>query len=147
MRDPAREVQSVPGDFDQDGDRDLRDAIIETEINVGHPEDTPTQAWRHALLRIGRMIAGFALMLAGLAMMVLPGPGAIVLASGLVILSRDVKWADRLLRTLRRRMPGLDEEGPIPKTTIVISVMLMVAGGLAAWWWTTGGEETVRGWF
>ncbi len=147
MSEPARHLQSVPGDIDNDGDRDLRDAIIETEMSIGRAEETPKKAWYHALLRIGRMIAGFALILAGLAMMVLPGPGVITIASGLVVLSRDVKWADRLLRNLRRRVPGLEEEGPIPKTTLIISLMLMVAAGLTAWWWMTGGDETVRSWF
>ena len=85
------------------------------------------------------MLLGFVLLIAGLLMMVLPGPGAIVLAAGLVILSRDVKWADTALRFLRRKVPGLEEEGPIPKSTIAVSLMLMAAAGLGAWWWFNGG--------
>jgi len=88
-----------------------------------------------------RMVLGFILLLAGAAMMVLPGPGLVVIAAGLVILSRDVAWADRALRYVRKRAPGLEEEGPIPKSTIVVSVMLMVAAGAAAFWWFNGGEE------
>ena len=134
-------------DLDQDGDTDFRDAAIRAELEIGHAEDTPKQAWTHVLVRLGRMGIGFVLLLAGIAMMVLPGPGAIVLAAGLAILARDVAWADRLLRYLRKRMPGLEEEGPIPRSTIAMSVMLMVAAGLAAWWWASGGGDTVRGWF
>lgn len=137
-----------PGlDPDGDGHIQFRDAAIQAELEIGLTEETPTRAWHHVLLRLGRMVAGFSLLLAGAAMMVLPGPGAVVMAAGLVVLSRDVAWADRALRYLRRKAPGLDEEGPIPKTTIAISLMLMVAAGLASWWWFTGGEDTVRGWF
>ena len=80
-------------------------------------------------------------------MMFLPGPGAVALAAGLVILSKDFAWADRALRYLRAKVPGLEEEGPIPKSTIVVSLMLMVAAGLMAFWWTTGGSEVVTAWF
>jgi len=135
-------------DHDDDHDfDDFRKAAIDAELAVGHKEDTRKQAWYHVLIRIGRMILGFLLLLAGLAMMVLPGPGAIVMAAGLVILSRDVKWADTALRYLRKKVPGLEEEGPIPKSTIAVSLMLMVAAGLGAYWWFNGGEEWFRGLF
>lgn len=134
-------------DIDGDGDVDFRDAAIRAEIEIGHPEDTTEQAWHHVLVRLGRMALGFLLLIAGIAMMVLPGPGAIAMAAGLVILSRDFAWADRALRYLRKKVPGLQEEGPIPKSTIVVSLMLMAAAGLTAFWWTTGGSETVSGWF
>lgn len=132
-----------PPDVDGDGDIDFRDAAIQAELEIGHDDDTPAKAWSHVLIRIGRMIAGFVVLLAGAAMMVLPGPGLVVVAAGLVILSKDVAWADRALRYVRKRAPGLDEEGPIPKSTIVVSIMLMVAAGLGAWWWFSGGKEWV----
>ena len=130
-----------PKDVDGDGDVDFRDAAIQAELEVGHPNDTPDKAWHHVLVRLGRMFAGFVLLLAGLAMMVLPGPGLVVIAAGLVILSKDVAWADRALRFVRKRAPGLEEEGPIPKSTIIVSVMLMVAAGAVAIWWFNGGQE------
>jgi hypothetical protein len=134
-------------DVNHDGKEDFRDAAILAEIDTGHAEDTPEQAWYHALVRLGRMTLGFGVLLIGIAMLVLPGPGAVVSASGLVILSRDVAWADRALRYLRKRTPGLEEDGPIPKSTIAISLMLMTAAGLTAWWWFNGGSGTVSDWF
>ena len=130
-------------DIDGDGDVDFRDAAIAAELKVGHVEDTPAQAWHHVLIRVARMAFGFTVLLAGLAMMVLPGPGAIVMAAGLVVLSRDVKWADTALRYLRKKVPGLEEEGPIPKSTIMVSVMLMAAAGFGAYWWFNGGQEWI----
>ncbi|MFT7476518.1 MAG: hypothetical protein ACI81L_003473 [Verrucomicrobiales bacterium] len=142
------ETQSFdPADADHDGDVDFKDAAIRAELAVGHADDTPKKAWYHALIRLGRMTVGAVLCLAGLAMMVLPGPGVVVIATGLVVLSRDVKWADRALRYLRRKAPGLEEEGPIPKSTIIVSLMLMAAAGLLALWWFDGGNDTVSGWF
>jgi len=134
-------------DVDDDGDIDFRDAAIRAEFEVGHAEDTLDQAWHHVLVRLGRMGLGFLLLIAGIAMMLLPGPGAVAMAAGLVILSRDFLWADRALRYLRKKVPGMHEDGPIPKATIVVSVMLMAAAGLVAFWWTTGGSEVVSGWF
>ncbi len=144
-----RHEENIELDFDinHDGSEDFRDAAIRAELDVGHTEDTPQQAWYHALLRLARIGVGFTVMLAGIAMMVLPGPGAMVTAAGLVILSRDVAWAERALRYLRKKTPGLEEDGPIPKSTIAVSLMLMVAAGLAAWWWFNGGSGTVSGWF
>lgn len=135
--------RSVPDAHESSPYDDFRNAAIDAELQVGDVEETRKQAWYHVLVRLGRMAFGFVLVLAGLAMMVLPGPGAIVMAGGLVILSRDVKWADRLLRFMRRKMPGLEEEGPIPKSTIVVSLMLMVAAGLGGYWWLNGGQEWV----
>lgn len=143
----ANDEAVSPGDVDRDGDEDFRDAAIRAEIEVGHPKDNPRQAWYHVLVRVFRMVFGFTLLLAGIAMVVLPGPGALVSAAGLVILSKDVAWADRALRYLRKKAPGLEEEGPIPKSTIAVSLMLMVAAGLAGWWWFSGGNDTVTGWF
>lgn len=134
-------------DINHDGREDFRDAAILAELDTGHREETVDQAWHHALVRIGRMIAGFAILLSGIAMLVLPGPGVVAMAAGLVILSRDFMWADRALRYLRKRTPGLEEEGPIPKSTVAVSLMLMIAAGLTAFWWFNGGRGTVTDWF
>lgn len=134
-------------DVNKDGREDFRDAAILAELDTGRSEDTVEQAWHHVFVRVGRMILGFAVLFSGIAMLVLPGPGVVAMAAGLVILSKDFAWADRALRYLRKRTPGLEEEGPIPKSTIVVSLMLMVAAGLAALWWFNGGQDTVTGWF
>jgi uncharacterized protein (TIGR02611 family) len=47
--------------------------------------------------RIGVTIAGFAVLLAGGAMLVLPGPGWVVIFLGLAILATEYAWADAAL--------------------------------------------------
>jgi hypothetical protein len=46
-------------------------------------------------------VAGFAVLTAGLAMTVLPGPALIVIPAGLAILAREFPWARRLLLWLK----------------------------------------------
>lgn len=53
--------------------------------------------------RVGVTIAGFVVILAGVAMLVLPGPGMLVIIAGLAILATEYVWAQRLLRTARAR--------------------------------------------
>jgi len=56
----------------------------------------------HSLTRIGRAVAGFALLIAGAAMIVLPGPGWAAIALGLALLAPDFPWAHRALERLKR---------------------------------------------
>jgi uncharacterized protein (TIGR02611 family) len=53
--------------------------------------------------RVGVTIAGFAVVLAGLAMLVLPGPGIVVILAGLAILATEYVWAQRLLRIAKEK--------------------------------------------
>jgi uncharacterized protein (TIGR02611 family) len=46
---------------------------------------------------------GSAMLAAGLAMLVLPGPGLLTLAAGMAILALEFPWARRLLTTVRAR--------------------------------------------
>ena len=59
---------------------------------------------RNRLLRIGFALFGFLVVLAGLAMLVLPGPGLLVIALGLGILALEFAWAERLLERTVDRM-------------------------------------------
>lgn len=51
----------------------------------------------HWLPRLVVVTIGFFLLLAGLAMLVLPGPAIVVIPIGLAILSLEFIWAERLL--------------------------------------------------
>jgi len=126
-------LASNPRDADGDGDMDFKDAAILAEQSLD-PTESDAQAWTHAIFRLGRMALGFTIFIIGIIMLPAPGPGGLVVAAGLAILARDVAWADRLLRYLRKRMPGMAEEGPIPKSTIIVSIMIAAAIFLTFWW-------------
>ena len=49
------------------------------------------------------LVIGMTVLLAGVAMLVLPGPGIVVILIGLAILATEFVWAERLLRQARER--------------------------------------------
>lgn len=53
--------------------------------------------------RLLRIVAGILVILAGILLLVLPGPGLLVIIAGLAILGVKMKWLDRLLSRIRNR--------------------------------------------
>jgi uncharacterized protein (TIGR02611 family) len=59
--------------------------------------------------RIFRIIAGFTLLLAGVVMIVTPGPGWLVILLGLGLLAAEFVWARRLMDRIKREGDRLRE--------------------------------------
>ncbi len=112
-----------------------REAAIEAEYESGVHEATEAEARSHVLVRLGRMTLGFLVLGAGIVAMIGPGPGVLIVAAGLGILSRDVAWADRLLQRIRHRIPS-DADGKIPRSTIVTMIVMTAAFLALSVWWT-----------
>jgi uncharacterized protein (TIGR02611 family) len=53
--------------------------------------------------RLIKIVVGFTLLLTGLALLVLPGPGIVVIVLALAILSAEFVWARRLLERLKQQ--------------------------------------------
>ncbi len=104
---------------------DLVDWAIEAEIETGH-EATEAEAERGLVRRMARIVAGFSLVVVGIFLLVLPGPGLVTIAAGLALLSRDVPFARRWLAIVRRRIPET-EDGEVAGWVIVMSAALLVA--------------------
>jgi uncharacterized protein (TIGR02611 family) len=72
-----------------------------------HPAFVPVKAVGRFIQRSGKRIAvtvaGFAVLLAGVALLVLPGPGWLLIFIGLAILATEYVWAERLLKTAKRK--------------------------------------------
>jgi uncharacterized protein (TIGR02611 family) len=66
------------------------------------------------ILRSGKRIAvfvvGVALVVGGLAMLVLPGPGILVVIAGLAVLATEFAWAERMLDTARQQATKAKEK-------------------------------------
>ena len=62
---------------------------------------------RHRIVRTRKRLfvvgAGLAVYGAGLAMLVLPGPGILIVFLGLLVLATEYEWADRAVERTRRR--------------------------------------------
>jgi hypothetical protein len=86
-----------------DSERPLWDAAIEAELLTGDREPTVDVARSHLLVRIARMCGGAALLLVGLVMIVLPGPGLVLIIAGLSLLAVDIPFARRLRDVLVAR--------------------------------------------
>jgi tellurite resistance protein TerC len=57
-------------------------------------------------------VIGATALLAGVAMLVLPGPGLLVIAAALAILASEFAWAGHLLRRVRREIKQRTGIGP-----------------------------------
>ncbi len=62
---------------------------------------------RSTLYRFVFAAAGLAVLLAGIAMLVLPGPGLLVSAAGLAMLALEFAWAERLLARAAARLEAV----------------------------------------
>jgi len=58
----------------------------------------PRSSGQRAFRRVVVATVGFSLLLAGLAMMVLPGPGIVTVLAGLTVLATEFHWARRVKR-------------------------------------------------
>lgn len=113
----------------------LEDALIATELEVGRQEETREEAKRNLVLRAVRIGIGIAVCVAGVFLIVFPGPGMVVLATGLAILSRDVPFARRLLVNVRARIPE-NERGEISRPILIGGLLLStVTVSFSLWWW------------
>ena len=112
-----------------------------------------------AAKRIGLEAVGWLLVVAGVAALVLPGPGLLLLFAGLAVLSQQYDWAERRLAPVKyRALKGAAEsvETPLRIALSGIAVLLLVAAGvlwflqppvpdwwfLPEWLWLPGGLGT-----
>jgi hypothetical protein len=109
--------------------------------------------------RLGLEILGWLLLAGGVAAIVLPGPGLLLLALGLWVLAKNYEWADRLLDPVKRAAFRGAAESVKSWPRIVMSTLLalgLIALGvfwgirppapdwwpLADKWWLLGGWAT-----
>ncbi len=72
------------------------------EILRDRTQQLPRTVARHKTRRLGIAILGGLLLGVGAVMLIIPGPGLLVVALGLTVLSWEFRWAKRLLVPVRR---------------------------------------------
>jgi intracellular septation protein A len=86
----------------------------------------------HMLKRFAVTIVGVALLVLGAAMMVLPGPGILVIVAGLAVLATEYVWARKMLKTARAKAEEVQEAAvasPVRTAgTFVFGVGLLAVG-------------------
>jgi len=60
--------------------------------------------------RIGVLVVGLALLVVGIVMLVLPGPGVLVTMGGLALLATEYEWARRLLARVRQHARRITDQ-------------------------------------
>ena len=114
---------------------ELLEAAVEAEIETGRREETVEQAERSLVLRVLRVTLGVVVVAVGLSLLVLPGPGLIVIAGGLALMAQDVPFARRWLAKVRERIPE-DEDGGIATWVVVLSVSALVISIAGSIWFS-----------
>src|SRR6266545_1325381 len=85
---------------------------------------------RNKVVRAAVVLAGFVVVLAGLAMIPLPGPGLLVTALGLAVLALEFVWAERLLERTIDRMTATSDT--VKRASRAQQVLLGLLGVLVA---------------
>ena len=82
------------------------------------------------------MIAAFAVLLGGIALIPLPGPGWAIVFVGLGMLALEFKWAENLMEKVLDRLEGVkeaaDNASPAQKAFSVVATGLGIAACVAA---------------
>lgn len=121
----------------------VRDAAIEAEFETGVREDTVEEARRHILVRLLKSVGGFVLIGVGIAALPLPGPGWLIIILGLSLL--PFAWAERTIVLIRRRIPGVPEEGRIPGRTLAVMGVCIFAFSAASILWGSHVTDWISG--
>ena len=112
-----------------------------------------------AAKRIGMEVLGWVLLVVGLLAIPLPGPGVLITAGALVILSQQYEWAERRVEPMKREaLKGAAKSVETWPRVIVTSTMItLIAAAGVLWfvhpaapswwpisdrWWLPGGKAT-----
>ena len=90
--------------------------------------------------KIAVLIVGLVVVAAGIAMLVLPGPGWVAIILGLVILASEFTWAERLLDPIKDFAEKMAARALDPKKrrqNLIVLGVLAVLAGLLVWAYLT----------
>lgn len=86
--------------------------------------------------KAGVTVLGWVLVIVGVAALLLPGPGLLLLLAGLVVLSGEYEWAERRTDPVRRKALAAARAGVATVPRILLSALaagLVIAVGV--FWW------------
>ncbi|MFG2982443.1 TIGR02611 family protein [Streptomyces sp. NPDC048258] len=97
----------------------------------------------HLSWQVGVFVVGLAVIAAGVAMLVLPGPGWVAIFAGLAIWATEFAWAHLVLHWTKRKVTEAAQKALDPKVRrrniILTSVGLVIAGALIGFYlWKYG---------
>jgi hypothetical protein len=117
---------SKPSDRGHDTSREV------AGIEVDYADIGPGVSPRERVVgtkRLIQIVLGVLLVVVGIPMIPLAGPGWAVVLVGLNLIKPD----NGLVRWLRRKLPVVPEQGPIPKRYYVIGAVLLILSSILSW--------------
>ena len=121
------------------------------------PSSDPPPGWRHRIrrnrpadvaYRTGVFVFGWAVVVAGIAMLFLPGPGWAAIFIGLAVLATEYAWAHRLLGSARERAQRARKQALDPRRRRLMTALAFVvaiAAAAAAYWYVATYGLTLDG--
>ncbi|MFE6908961.1 TIGR02611 family protein [Streptomyces erythrochromogenes] len=119
----------------------------ETEEETPHVSKAPAfikaRKSLHLSWQVGVFVVGLAVIAAGVAMLVLPGPGWVAIFAGLAIWATEFAWAHLVLRWTKRKVTEAAQKALDPKVRrrniILTTTGLVIAGALIGFYlWKYG---------
>ncbi|MEU0694359.1 TIGR02611 family protein [Streptomyces niveus] len=112
----------------------------ERELGSRAPGFIKSSKTLHVSWQVGVFVVGLAVVVAGAAMLVLPGPGWLVIFGGMAIWATEFVWAQLVLRWTRRKVTEAAQKALDPKVrrrniilTTVGLVIIAVLVGIYLW--------------
>ncbi len=89
-----------------------------------------------ALRKTWVTVVGWVLVVVGIAALVLPGPGLLMLLAGLVVLSQEYEWAERRVEPVKAKAFDVAKQGVSTWPRIILSLVaaLCVKAAGVVWW-------------
>lgn len=126
------EVAVASGETEVDGVKS------ESELGLGSkaPEFVKARRMLHRSWQVGVFVLGLAVVVAGIIMLPLPGPGWVVIFGGMAIWATEFVWAQLVLRWTKRKVTEAAQRALDPKvrrrniilTTIGVVIVAVIVG-------------------
>ncbi|WP_256105898.1 TIGR02611 family protein, partial [Streptomyces sp. ODS05-4] len=131
----ARPAGERPGPSPATGERPAEEAAsVEQGLGSRAPAFIQARRTLHLSWQVGVFVVGLAVVAAGVAMLVLPGPGWVVIFAGMAIWATEFVWAQLVLRWTKRKVTEAAQRALDPKVRrrniILTSVGLAIMGAL-----------------
>ncbi|MER5177826.1 TIGR02611 family protein [Streptomyces sp. NPDC002896] len=112
----------------------------EPELGSKAPEFIKARRALHLSWQVGVFVVGLAVVVAGVVMLPLPGPGWLVIFGGMAVWATEFVWAQLVLRWTKRKVTEAAQRALDPSVrrrniilTTVGLVIIAVLGGIYAW--------------
>ncbi|MFE5094126.1 TIGR02611 family protein [Streptomyces sp. NPDC056638] len=138
---PVKPV-SAAGDVTESVTGDVTEGVTKEDRELGSRAPGFIKASRalHVSWQVGVFVVGLAVVVAGIIMLPLPGPGWLVIFGGMAIWATEFVWAQLVLRWTRRKVTEAAQRALDPKVrrrniilTVVGLVIIVVLVGIYVW--------------